>query len=227
MDNYFVVSSRKEKNRSIIHQVDQGNGNIQIFNYSSIKGGLSWPTAASPAYYCIWGETFLEHIDTRSNNRSRGKLVLFAEKEFVAFSLKEFFLKLTDDTSLYLCEDVYTDLNEEFSGYEESFRNYADKVKIKSGSLQQAPYSDNFLLGLSFIKDWHKSNSLDLPKDSILYRQLKKINVADLEDSPETKFYAINAFRYAIAAFEKYQTSHYIHSLKRRSNPGADSWMGR
>ena len=224
MDSYFVVSTHKEDNQSITHKVDQGGGNLRLFKYSSIKGGLSWPTATSPAYYCIWGEPFLEHIDTSSTTRPRGRLVLFAEKELASFSLSEFFMKLTDDTSLYLCEDVYADLNEEFSGYKESFRNYSNKEKIKSGSIKQAPYSDNFLLGLSFITDWQKSNLLDLPQNSVLYRQLKNIKSDDLKDSPECKYYAINALRYAIAAFEKYPTSHYNLSLTIRSFMGRSSW---
>jgi hypothetical protein len=116
-------------------------------------------------------------------------------------------------------------MDEESSNYAEIYRNYTFKEKISIGSLSQAPYVDNFRLGLSLIKDWMKVGLLDISEKSIVYDQLKKITLADLEEMPEIKFYVINGLRFAIGAFEKYPVSHYVYPIQRNYYSGPASWM--
>ena len=153
MDSYNVIEAKKEKNRVITHDIDIGEGKVKKFKYSSVKGGISWSIGPTPHYYCIWGEEWLD-IDHSDNKKQRGKLKLFAEHEFPALSLEDFFRKLTDDTALFHCESIYTDMEDAYSGFVKEFWDFTYKEKIKIGSLEQAPFADNFGLGLSMINKW-------------------------------------------------------------------------
>lgn len=183
----------KAKKRSgiIIHNV----------RYSDVRAGLSWPTAVSPGYYCILGEEY--HEKTRyEGSDHKGKLKLLSEREFSGISLNELFAKLTDDTSLLHCSRIFTDMSDEYLGCIEAFRDFT--LDIRSGGyISEAPYADNFMLGVSWIQDWTRTARLDIPEKSVIRSQLKRITKADLADSPETRFYAINALRFVVGAFHK------------------------
>ena len=72
------------------------------------------------------------------------------------------------------------------------------------GNLQEAPYSDNFALGISYIRQWINDGLLKLPKDSLAYIQLINFSRKDLDTSDvKERFFAINGLRFVIASFHK------------------------
>ena len=90
-----------------------------------------------------------------------------------------------------------------------------------------APFADNFRIGLSLIQSWRDRGLLEIPGDTVIYNQLKSITKADLEESPETKFHALNALRFAIGAFEKYRPTPFRFRFNRPRihDSGPNDWM--
>ena len=203
MQNYSVVKAEKAENRIITHILDMGNGETKTVQYSDVRAGLSWPTPTSPGYYCILGEEHHE-INKYEGVKRTTNLKLLSEREFPGISLDELFAKLTDDTSLLRCSRIFTDMSDEYDGYVELFREFVIGIK-HSGYLNPAPYTEVFFLGVSRILDWTKSGKLDIPEKTFVHSQLKGITKADLADSPETIFYAVNALRFVVGAFFKHR----------------------
>lgn len=213
MEGYNVIKAGRNENGITTHTIATKGGE-KILRYHDIRAGLSWPTEAAPGYYCILGEQY-QDVQRFEGLERRGELLLLAEHEFAGISLNELFAKLTDDTSMLECRSIYTDTEEAFRGHVEAYWEFSYKAGVKAGNLTQAPYTGNFLLGVSWIQDWAKSGLLSIPETSLVYSQLKTISKADLAESPETRFYAINALRFVVGAFHKYRPSH-THFVPRR-----------
>ena len=203
MQDYNVVEAQKAGNGIVTHILDMGGGETKLVHYSDVRAGLSWPTATSPGYYCILGEEYHESNKFEGMER-KDNLKLLSEHESQGMSLDELFSKLTDDTSLLRCSKIFTDMSDENTGYVESFREFVVGIK-NGGYLDEAPYADNFLLGVSWIQDWTKSGKLDIPEKTIVRSQLKQITKAGIADSPETNYYAFNALRFVVGAFHKFR----------------------
>lgn len=201
---------------AIIHVVSNGEEGEQVLKYHDIRGGLSWPTPTSPAYYCIVGEEYQDFHRFEGMKR-RGELRLLVEHESDDLSLGKLFSKLTDHVAQLHCRSIYTDLEEPFSGLVESFWNYAYENGVRIGNLTQAPYADNFLLGISWIQDWVKKGLLNIPEGSAAYSQLKGITKPDLAESPEIRFPGINGLRFVVGAFHKNRQrfSHFVPSRRK------------
>jgi len=206
MNDYLIVESERQGN-CIIHKVASGGVNPDIFKWAAIRAGLSWPSPNSPGFYILIGEEYLE--ESRYGSKSRGKLQVFAEKNYQSLFLDGLFKALTDDCALYHCGKIYTDLpmEEDDNGEASLYREYAYLNHIPLGRLEEAPYSDNFALGVSLIKRWQENGLLVLPEDSLVRRELKILTKEDLADKPEIRFPAINALRFVISAFEKFKPS--------------------
>ena len=203
---YNVVDTRKSKN-GVTHIVANNDGGTEIKKYSAIRGGLSWPAGTMPAYHCIVGEGFV-YFDRNEGGDQRGKLHLLAEHEYSGMSIDQMFDKLTDNVVQLNCGTIYTHTEEEqaaYADYQEAYRDFCYKKKVSLGWLDQAPFADNFQLGIALINDLVKTGRLVLPEQSIVREQLKRISKEDLDESPENKFYAINGLRFAVAAFHKFK----------------------
>jgi len=205
MQKCDVVKAEKAGTGVITHTLNSG----ETIRYLDVRAGLSWPTATSPVYYCVLGEEYDER-NKYEGVEHKGTLKLLSEHESPGISLDEILAKFTDDTSLLRCSRIFVDMSDEYDGYVESFREFVIGIH-RSGYLHPAPYADNFLLGVTWIQDWTKSGKLSIPEMTIVRSQLKGITKADLAESPETNFYAVNALRYVVAAF---------HKMRPNPNPG-------
>jgi len=203
VEPYNVIKAERADNGMITHTIVTKSED-KVLYYHDVRAGLSWPTEAAPGYYCILGEKYTETYRFEGMNR-RGELRLLVEREFNGISLNDLFAQLTDDTAMLECRSIYTDTEEPFKGHVEAFWEFVYKKGVKVGSLTPAPYVGNFLLGISWIQDWAKEGLLSVPETSIAYSQLKTISKADLAESPEERFPAINALRFVVGAFHKYQ----------------------
>jgi hypothetical protein len=195
-DGYIVLNTRKGKLGQTIHEL---KGQPESA-YTAIRGGLSWPTPSSSAYYCLFGEVYERHRDYR-NREIRGALMLLAEAE--ANTLDSLFDSLTGDALLLGCRTIYTDADRE--NYIEYFRDRMHDKEIYV-SLDAAPFGGEFQVGVGIIEGWRRAGAFAsdaIPSDSILSDQLGRITDEDLGDSPEMRFHAINAFRYVVGGFEK------------------------
>jgi hypothetical protein len=226
MKNYRVVKTEKRNNGTIIHHVDEGETHPTQYEYVAVWGGLAWSAEKNPAYYCILGQELLSE-EYRSHERLPGKIKFFAEFQAASvLSCHDFFLKLTDALVYYHCTEIYTLKDDEFySPYVSAYDDYLQEKKLSGvAHLENAPYADNFQGGLTIVNHWLQSGKLELPEGSIVRNQLKTIEDSDLADSPEKKFIAVNALRYVIGAFQKFQPrvypDDYFSSRRRRGG-----WM--
>lgn len=215
---YNVIDARKSRN-GVTHIVAKQDGGTEIKKYSAIiRGGLVWPVGSMPAYHCIVGESFV-YFDRDEAESQRGKLHLLSECEYPGLSIDTMLAKLTDNVTQLYCDTVYADIAEKYQDYLEAYENYRYEKKVRLGRLDQAPFADNFQLGVSLINDWLRTGRLILPEQSIVREQLKRISKQELDDKPEEKFYGINGLRFAIAAFHKFKPVR--HSGRRRGRRNA------
>jgi hypothetical protein len=205
MITYDIIKATEKKHHIVEHEIREEDGSTRKIKYSGIRAGLCWPTIASPGYFCILGEEW-RNVDKDEIRKNRGKLHLLAESESNSLSLNDLFSMLTEATEKLCCGYVHFEQEEEGkrSGFESAFWEYTREHDIKSSILSPAPYSDNMILGTSWIQDWSKAGLLNIQEHAIVFEQLKKISKADLEDQPEKKFYAVNGLRYAVSAFQEY-----------------------
>ncbi len=201
MKDYNKIKAEQTEHGIIVHEVDNGDETEKI-RYSAIRAGLNWPVKGSPGYYCILGEEFVGR-DIFKKEQPRGRITLLKELQASEPFLDVFFLPLTDDCTLFHCEKIYTDLTDEHEDDAQFYRDYKYKRNISLGNLEQAPYLGNFKLGISIIRSWIDEQILQIPQDTIVYDQLSQIAKMDLDASPETNYFAVNALRLGIGSFYK------------------------
>jgi hypothetical protein len=127
------------------------------------------------------------------------RLVLLAEGR--AEALPNLLRLLGDEAKVVSCTSVFGDIE----GDSESFKDFFwGSPHTKGLSLQQAPYADNFHIGLSLIKTSFQDRTLVIPNDSLVGRQLGQIEVENLSENPEVAFPAVDALRHVVAAFDRY-----------------------
>jgi len=171
--------------------------------FSAIRGGISWPTTKGPAYFCIVGQEYLP--SEVWEKKPSGPLVLLAEYASESFSLTKFYRRITDIAEQFLCRDFYVIIpeNRYESGYIHDFDVFAREIK-SNVNLCNAYDADNFLIGVSRIRESIDSRTLTIPEDSIVHAQLSVITREDLENSPEEVFWGVNGLRHVIGSFRRF-----------------------
>jgi len=198
MRDYNVIKARKDKGR-IVHLVANENGKTGTARWAAIRGGLSWPTGSSAAYSCILAEdlNYAPEID------QRGRIYMLSENLYEGVSLDMMFSKLTDEVTQFHCETIYTNTEESFVDFIEAYADFRSEKRVSLGSLDQAPFADNCMVGVSIIQDWIRTSRMEIPTGSLIYEELSMFSRQDIDDSPEVKYPAINGLRFALAAFCK------------------------
>lgn len=195
---YPIKNARKDHHDGLIyHEIDGQPDKV----YLNIRAGLVWPNKLAPAYYCILGQLDQE------NESKRNPIVFLCEGKSKELHL--LFDKLTDQAKILMCDEVYVDLTDDRKCFRDSFSAYCRENHTSGFYLRQAPWPDNFAYGLSLIRDWIAKNSLEIEKGGVLGSQLGKISEDLLEDTAkaEVDFFAVNALRYVLGAFQKYRPS--------------------
>jgi hypothetical protein len=199
----IVVESRRTEEEIIIHKHDDGTSK----QYLAVRGGLSWPLAIDkvrPAYYCIFGEELISVAQRRENQR--GKLIFLHEYENPdILSLSEFFKDLTDYVKLLECNIFYTVTEifqgKDYRGYTEAFQKFVYD-KQSQAHLEEAPWADEPILGMNYIKEWMKKGLLELPEGTLVRDELKKVMEEKVNQLPQT-LNAVNALRFVVCGFQK------------------------
>jgi hypothetical protein len=192
---YSIKNARKDKHDGkIIHEIPGQDDKT----YLSIRAGLSWPNKSAPAYYCILGQ------EDRQNQFKRNPIAFFYEGQ--SKNLNLLLDKLTDHAKMVLCEQIWVDLTGDWECFRDSFIDYCEETETRGLYLRQAPWPENFSYGLGLINDWLAKKSLEIEHGTTLARQLGKIpeDLSAHTAEPEVEFFAVNALRYALCAFQKY-----------------------
>ena len=197
-----VISAKQKEDRSIELTIkDPRDETTTVKRYVTIRGGISWPTAKAPAYFCILAQEYITPL-VMSDRTPTGRRVLLAEHESESLSLTGFYGRITDIADQMLCYDFYAEMPEDRqdSGFLNDFDDFARERK-SNVFLWDAPDVGNFLLGLTRIKDDIDKGELVISDDSIVYGQLRSIIRADLEGTPEETFIAIKGLRHVIGSY--------------------------
>jgi len=220
-ENYKILKTDKLPNTGILRQTVIFFGREQYFDFYSIRAALVWPTPETPAYFIIGGE---ETWDERFYNPASGRGVvrIIKECEHDDLALDRLFDRLTDDVSLNLADTIYVDVRHE--DYTGAFHDYLDRTRLRNIYVQSAPYED-FTMRVGIVKDYDQAGELSIDKGSPLYAELQGISRADLVDSPELRFYRLNALSYLLSGFKKYKPIHRSPQAGMGRNISKDSWM--
>ncbi len=197
-----VTSAEKRKDGSVALTIfDPFDGSKELKEYAAIRGGISWPTAKAPAYFCVVGK---EYVNPGRNyeNEQNGAMTMLAEYETNALSLTGFYKKIIDCAEQMLCDSFYVELPEDRN--ECGFLNDFDDVESKRESntyLWEAHDVDNFLLGVSRIRSCIDQKQLIIPGESITAEQMNSFTREDLQFDPKENFYAVNALRHVVGSY--------------------------
>ena len=202
-NDYKIISSSKDAKGIITHVVARPASSPEECQYVTVRGGLSWPVGDAPGYYIIFGQ--IHGGVTRFHTDDGHKKPVRFLREYADKDLTALFKRLSEDVVLLCCQGLYVEKSDELKGYEESLTSYWQTKKIEVRPyLEEASFVDNFQYGATIIKEWLSRKDLLLPEGSIIYSQLSSdgIRESDFSDSDVVpRFYAINALRHVITAF--------------------------
>ncbi|MBE9572149.1 MAG: hypothetical protein IMF11_16090, partial [Proteobacteria bacterium] len=151
---------------------------FKVDTYFITRGAITWPTAKSPAYYCIFG------LKDEPTLTEKNPLVLLVEGEETSL-IEKFFERLTLNSTRLFCERLFADLREENEGYKKSLYEFVRERKVEDIRLSDSSRFENIEYGISLIKQWHHDNALKIGEDTILRKQLKEMGPDDLKDKLE------------------------------------------
>jgi hypothetical protein len=172
---------------------------------NGVRCGLSWPNPVNPGgYFCLIGQE-----DKRVPTGERGLIFI---SEFEAQSIAALLQEMFDQLGTYGCFEIYAEILasewserpiEGIQSYLVAFDDYQTSRKAQRVELLQAPFCKSFIHGVDIIKRWTTYiSALGIPRETIIRKQLSQINDEALKKSPENVFFAINALRYVLGAFE-------------------------
>jgi hypothetical protein len=166
----------------------------EIVSFRGTRVGLHWPTANSPGFYVIAGESVKGNIIGGFSLR-----LLREGQDQIPSKLYE---ELADDAGVFGIREIFAD-TEKFDGYVLDFIAFKRRERPRQPLyLKLAPFHQDFSHGVFTIREWVKKNSLIIPKESVVHDQLKNITSQDLKGNPEEKFFAVDALRLVIGSFK-------------------------
>lgn len=165
--------------------------------FRGFRTGLSWPMASNPGgFFCVVGQ------ETRM--LITGEFPLMVIKEFEAPSFTTLIEKMFDEMGIFGSTDLFADCSPRF----QSFLQDLDSIRRNKRPSQRiivkpAPYASSFIHGNELIKRWIREiKGLTFLKNGAIRSQLREIREQDLKGEADQKFFAINALRYVLGAFE-------------------------
>ena len=211
-----VTSAKKNPDNSIeLTIVNPLEGGKEINKYAAIRGGISWPTTKAPAYFCIVGQEYTES-QGKEDSVSPGTRILLAEYVSDSLSLSGFYNRIIDLSEQMLCRGFYLFIEDiRYDDGNLHDLQKADQMRGGNISLRDAYDKNNFLLGISRIRESIDKGELIIPEDSIVYSQLQNITREDLENKPENIFSAINALRHVLGSFYRDPPRNHYHTSRR------------
>jgi hypothetical protein len=189
----------------------------ETLSFLPIRCGLNFPSPSGPGFFCLVGQL------TRKNISGEYPLRVLREGEEAIPS--QLFKTMCDDMGTFGAKEIFTDTGETFKGYVLSFTSFKKEQRRRQPLyLMPAPFTD-FSHRVLTIKSMVKKDSLYIPKDSIIYQQLKTITADDLRhQQPGEKFYAISALGFVVSAFEALGSPRGIRSSKQSSAPPIEAF---
>jgi len=164
----------------------------------SIRGGLTFPSAESPGYLMVVGQTPIMNI------KRKKPIVIFHEFETeLPTNLYDEVIKCARK---YLCWDYFADFNINSRELYESFEEYMTKRDMNRMSLEPPSLTD-WNTSILLTQEWIGDKSLTIPFGGIVHDQLKRMTREDRKDSRKPLFHAANALRCVLGSFVEERVS--------------------
>jgi len=171
--------------------VTKFEGEKKVFHLDRTVGGVSWPTADSPGYYCILGR------DPGLHEKIKKRLILLSEDE--AKLPNELYKKIAGAAQKLLCRQFYADLNEQSRDFYSAFSEYMVKGDLRQISIDK-PILTNWNTSILTMQQWKKDDALEI-SESILRTQLGKMGPEDRKDARKPFLHAVDGLRCALGEF--------------------------
>jgi hypothetical protein len=218
-----VVSSKRLSDQSIeLVVTDPSTGGKTTKHFADIRGGISWPTALSPALAIIVGEEYQgSSTPGESESRLPGRRTVITEVISESLNLEtDFYSPLVEISAKLSCEVFYFGLPEGADlydyGYFVDFERFRSRCNSRV-SLRQAFDSKDFLLGVIRIRQDVDRKGLDIPSKTTVFRELQNLTKENIQDSPEVSLYATNALGHVIGAFVRSPPINYKFTSRKRA----------
>jgi hypothetical protein len=189
--------------------------------YLDVRAGLTWPTHNHPGYLCIVG---LKDEPTLSDKKP---LVLLAEGQDEP--MEKLFEKLTAKVKRFYCERIFANL-ENNESYQQSLYKFVRNRKLDGIRLLDSSQFEEFEHNAALIKQYRRDNALEIPNGTDMRNQLRSIELDDLKQGFEERYYAIMALGRLLGSYEVYQWRRPYYGFSGFSNivdrAGRDGWDG-
>ncbi len=199
---YRIISSRKDERTGIIyHRIETEHGELE-YPYRSVRAAVSWPTASSPAYFCIAG------CEDQKNSAQEYPIKILYEME--SLDLLDFFKCLLAEAKRFHCGKIIADRSDQYLPHIEEFDRFCKKRETAAIAVVEPIYANHeyFESGRHLIGRWLRENSLKIPKElEILRAQFGILYDTDLlEKDVAVKFYAVNTLRLLLDYYNQSST---------------------
>lgn len=202
MEAFEIISARKRDNNSLVLTIkDRESEEHEDKCYAAIRMGIHWPTLTSPACFVIVAQDY-----PVSGNQGRRELI--AEYISDSIGMNDFYRKIVHYADNVHCHTIYAVLPDDHDecGYLQDLEKFSRDFDC-SLRFEKSFSGDDIRLSISRIKDSMDSGSLKIPENSMVFEQLTGITRDDLLDSPEERFYSIDALGHALDGFYRYPPS--------------------
>lgn len=168
--------------------------------YNDRRCAMTFPTSGNPGYFCLFG---LKDVVTH-----RDKLPLQLLSEHSSKDQEKLFDHLVNTMRRYNCGTVYADCSKDFLSSEIEFGRFIQARGIRFVGLFDASEFEGFnttYAGFEAarapIDEYGRKGMLDIPESSTLRRELRSMLNFDMNDKPQVRFPAVNAFNHIIMSY--------------------------
>jgi len=112
--------------------------------------------------------------------------------------------KMFNEMGLYGCREIFGDISDRYRSYVIALDTQRRKSRdLQEIRMKEAPYFDQFIKGSNTITKWIKViKGLTIPRKFCIHTQLREMREEDLGPKVDEIFFAVNALRYVLEAFE-------------------------
>lgn len=192
----------KSVNGYLAHQESETEDKEPIV-CQEIRGGVIVPDVLKgrPGYYLLLGRT-------REESKNGLPLLVFLKEES-EYSREALIKKLIHDESKFRYHKVYTQEPVRSTPGEPRDSFFMDLRKAFLGKipwvkLSPAFYQNDIMHGINLFAQWHNERALEIPRDTILGKQLGQIK----PDVPPDELYAFQALSHVLSGFKLQEMIH-------------------
>lgn len=177
-----------------------------VFLADRISAGIAWPTVEKNGYFCIVADQADKPINPGVESKP---VTIIAEGERALlpglFEAVTWQMVKTGGTRLYAQHNPAVIGKPGFDGNNKAFVTAFNDYKQKRIALNnlklQPPLITDWLVGILTTQKWQEVGALKVPKETIMYGQLKSMMKADRKQTEQDRFPSMTALVCAMTPF--------------------------